>query len=473
MKPIKLLLIGFLTVIFSGCIADKETDKLPAVVPKIDIPQPEGIAKKALSQIMTTENKVALTFNGLADEETMYQLLDELDRFAIKATFFLPGMRVAEEPELVKEILARGHTIQNNTLNHVIPDQLDYEEAYVEIFLANQVFQDKLNITPTYVRSRSGDSSPVFEQAATQLNMQVVSYSINPKDTQMQSAEEIAEYIGRFFVRGAIIELNTYINPNVIQAIELIYRNAAKAGYQLTTLEDVHASQYLKEDEPETNQLAVNHHVKDAQPKIIKKFITNQKDIALTFDDWATDRTLTTILDILDEYDVRSTFFLIGTGVERNPQLARYILERGHEVANHSYQHRVVTTMDLMELQEDIVKNDQILSFALQEKPKNYYRPAQGIVDKHTAQAIAATGIDYIVLYDVASFDWNLELSEDEVYQRIIDRVQPGSIIDMHILDDSHTIAVLPRIIKQLKQEGYIFKTISDLIATHDYEEGD
>nr|WP_239587980.1 polysaccharide deacetylase family protein [Gracilibacillus alcaliphilus] len=440
--------------------------EIQAIEPEIEIAVNEKTPLPPVNHIQTTEKKMALTFNGLADQVTMKRLLDQLKMLDIHATFFLQGMKVAEEPELVQQIIEQGHTIQNNTLNHVLIQDYDYDQAYVELFLANKVFKEELELKPAYVRSRSGDTSTAFEEAAAQLDMRVVTNTINPNDGEMQSAAEIADYIDRFTNRGAVIQLNTYLNPEVIQSLELIKQNAAAKGYTLNTLEEVMKGNYVNEEViPVTNNLQVNLDYKEVQPNIIRKFATDKKEVALTFDDWASDETLSQILDILDQYQISSTFFVIGRGVEINPQLARLIEERGHEVASHSYHHQVITEMGTKELQEDVVLNDQILTEALQEKPLNYFRPAQGLIDDRTAKAITATGVDYIILFDIASLDWDLNRPEDEIYHRIVDNVQPGSIIGLHILDESHTIQVLPRVIENLQSRGYEFKKISEWVS--------
>lgn len=303
MQKINFTTISFIILILlSACFVQEKNENVVSVTPEIDIPAKTKESIPPISQVTTTEKKMALTFNGLADENIMNDILNELDRFNIKATFFLQGMRVAEDPEIAKDILERGHSVQNNTLNHILPDDLSYEEAYVELFLTNKVMEEHLNIKPKYARTRSGDSSKSFEDAAAQLNMDVVTYSINPKDSDMKSAEEIAEYIDRFATRGAIIELNTYINPEVIRAIQLIHENSIKSGFKLTTFEDVLDGAYVTSDGLQSNELAVSKVSHDKKPVIINKFNTNEKEIALTFDDWASDNTILTILDILDEY---------------------------------------------------------------------------------------------------------------------------------------------------------------------------
>lgn len=472
MKKFKFLFGGLILLFLSGCMFQNTEPEITPVKPNIEIKEPEKEAQPAITQVATTENKMALTFNGLANVKIMMDLLDELDRFGIKATFFIQGIRVAEDPELAHEIINRGHTVQNNTLNHVLTDNLTYDEAFVELELANKVFHEYLDIKPTYTRSRSGDSSKIFEEAVAQFDMKVVSNTINPQDSNMQSAEEIADYVKRFANRGAIIQLNTYVNPEIIPAIELIYQDATEAGYILSTLEDVYAGNYLKQDQDTllTNNLQIQPNIEGVEPNIIYQFDTSEKEIVLTFDDWAGDQTTTAILDILDDYQVKANFFLIGSGVEKNPQLARLIFEHGHEVASHSYSHQVVTEMESELLQEDVVKSDQILSRALQDTPLNYFRSAQGIIDDETAKLVTGTGVDYIVLFDVASHDWNLSLTEDEVFERVVSRTEPGSIIGLHILDDSHVLNILPRVIEHYEKEGYTFKTISEMIEKYDWE---
>lgn len=469
MKRTKLLMVWcFVLFILFACSSNKEEVTIEPITPNIDIPSKPEKRNKPISQIMTTEKKIALTFNGLAEETVMLDILNELDRLNIKATFFLDGMRVAEDPEIAQEVLDRGHTIQNNTLNHVLPDDLDYEEAYVELFLANKVIKEQLNIDTKYVRSRSGDSSKALEQAATTLGMDVITYTINVKDSDMKSAKEIADYVSRFATRGAIIELNTYINPEVIPSLKLIEKKLNEQGYSLTTLEDLQNDSYVENKEVKTNQLSVNK--KKRKPNIIEQFETDEQEIVLTFSGWTDERTIDQVLHILDEYDVKATFFLVGKGIKSTPGLVRLISDYGHEVASNSYYYKQIPKMKSKKLQDDLIKNDKLLTRVLQEKPLNYFRPAHGKIDSKSAEIVANLGVDYIVLYDINSLDWDLSRSEDDVFNNIVNQIKGGSIINMHMIDDSHTVQVLPRIIKQLQQDGYSFRTVSEMID--DYYKG-
>lgn len=165
------------------------------------------------------------------------------------------------------------------------------------------------------------------------------------------------------------------------------------------------------------------------------------------------------VLDILDEYEIQSTFYLKSEKIEENPNLARLLIERGHEVANHTNSHPDTTTLTPKELQEDVYQAHQIITEAIQEQPALYFRPPFGRIDDEGSYAITAMGYETIGMYDISSYDWNDEYTEADVINRVMTNIQPGSVIVMHILDDIHTPAVL---IESIQAEGYEFVLTSD-----------
>lgn len=455
-------------VFLAGCQSATSVDMAQPIESSIEVIAHDGTMSDVISHAGILSPEVALTFNGLADNETMQRLLNVLEQFDMKATFFLEGMRVAQEPELVKDILARGHEVENGTLTFPDMTDLNYEETFKEVLLANQVFEEQLGYTPRYVRSRSGDATDNMRLATKALNMGgVVEASINPSDRNMQSAQEIIDYIDRFLNSGSIIHLNTYINPAIIDVIPLLAQLAKEKGYTMTTLNGVVEKQYQVKSLEEIegfDAIQVNLDYENAKPNIFYRKITAKKEIALTFDDWASEERIKEVLDVLAKYNIKSTFFLIGKGVERNPQLARLILEQGHEVASHSYNHLDVTTMTPEDLQQDVMKAHRALTHALQQSPLLYFRPTQGVIDDESAKIIAATGVKVIAMYDIASFDWNLDYTAQDIYNRVLSKAAPGKVVVMHILDDTKTVEALPLIIEQLQSEGYSFAKMSTWI---------
>lgn len=429
-----------------------------------------GEKSKDIPYVYTTKRALSLTFNGMGDDETMKKLLDELDKYHIKATFFLPGMRVAEEPNIAKEILARGHEIENNTLNELDMSDFSYEQIYKEIKLSNEIIKKETGVTPHFIRTRTGDVKNDVRLAAAQLGMDaVIRYNINPQDWDMKDAKTIGEYVKRYISRGSIINLNTNFNPNIIPAIPLIAKAVSDMGYKLIPLEALIASGKERkplEEIPGYNAASIDLKNKNAKYKLIYKIDTTSKKIALTFDDWGSEKTVNKILDILKKESVKATFFLRAKGVEANPNLARAIVEEGHNVANHTYTHPVLTTLSARKMQEEVVKAHQVITEAIQQQPTMFFRPPTGEIDDQSAKNVAAAGYSNIIMYDVTTLDWDKRNSAKDIVNELLMQTHSGSIILLHMLDDIHTIEALPIAIKKLKEKGYSFVLVSDLIKS-------
>ncbi|PIC78735.1 chitin deacetylase [Sporosarcina sp. P18a] len=472
LKSTSLLLLLSSLLVVGGCsplFGSKKSGDSAAVALASEkvAPYVEG-KSEVLSYVWTTRKELSLTFNGMADKKTMVELLDALEENNIPATFFLPGIRVAEEPEIAKMILDRGHEIENNTLNQLDLQNMSYEELYKEVKLSNEVIRKETGITPRYVRTRSGEYNEDLQAVTAQLGMDaVINYTINPREGDMQGAKTIGKYIERYITRGSIISMHTDINPEVIGAIPYIAKAVENTGYKLIPLNElVNKGTKRKPFEQIAgyDRIKINPNYRDIKPNIFYDAPTEEKVIALTFDDWASDYTVTKILEILKDEKVPSTFFLIGKGVEKNPNLARAIYEQGHEVASHSYGHEVVTKITPEELQEDLVKAHKVITEAIQAKPTMLFRPATGEIDEKTAKIVMATGYKSIALYDITPFDWDIENDADEIVKRIINKRGDGSVIVLHILDGTHTIEALPKVIHTLREEGYTFKHMTELM---------
>lgn len=436
-----------------------------------------GALSPVFDSIYTSEKHLSLTFNGMADQATMSELLDELDIHQIKATFFLSGMRVAEEPDIALEILARGHDIESYMLNAIDIDTLNYDQIINEIQLSNHIFSEQTGVEPRYVRGKTGIYNDDLRKATAALGMDaVISYTISSLDKDMKTYETIEPYMHHVTRRGAIIQIETIANPHLIPSIPIIAKAVQDIGYSfipLAELISMNTAQMPLEHIPGYDAARVNldYETVDYETvdyELVYQVSNDDKLISLTIDDWASDTTITKTLDILAEHNVLATFFLIGRGVDANPNLAKAILDAGHEVANHSYDHRPVTTMTPKEIQEDIVKAHRALTYAIQQQPTMLYRPPTGAIDDVSAQAIAAAGYPIIAMYDVTTYDWDVEQSASDILDIIMEETVPGSIILLHILDGIHTNDALPDVITSLKNDGYTFVTMSQLLEHHD-----
>ncbi|WP_407269666.1 polysaccharide deacetylase family protein [Radiobacillus sp. PE A8.2] len=465
------ILIFIVIALFLSACSSSTTGEYTDVQPENtdNIAHEPGEMSREIPFVYTTKRQLTITFNGMGDADMMYRILDQLGELGIKATFFLPGMRVAEEPNIAKEIVARGHDVQNNTLNRNDLTKLSYDEIYQEINLANEVIQEKTGVTPKYIRTKSGEYNDDVRLAATEAGLDaVIYYSANPQDWDMKSAEAIADYVSKYITRGGIITLNADINPAVVDALPLIYDQVKDTGYELVTLSQLveEGSERKPLEEIEGYDAAqINPNYDAAEPEVIELLDQNKKQIALTFDDWGRDKRITRILDILAEQNVKATFFLRADGVEANPNLAAAIEAEGHDIANHTYSHPVLTGMAQDKIQQEIVKAHQVLTYALQKQPLMIFRPPTGEIDEPSAQAIAATGYKKIVLYDVTTLDWDVNHHADHIINGSLEQTKNGSIILLHLQDELYTADALPTIITKLKSKGYEFVLLSDVLG--------
>jgi len=466
-----LLLAAMLTGCgFFGSAGSNEAGN--SATPSDGIAKYEGPMSDVLPYVYSAKKELSLTFNGMADEATMKKLLDELDKFGIKATFFVPGMRVAEEPELAKLIVSRGHEIENNTLNRLDLAKSSYEVIEREIRLSNQIIERETGLKPKYVRSRSGDYTDDFRLAAAQNGMKaVVVYSLFLHNWQGENAEEKSLYVRKYVTRGGIITIDTQENSDAVMDVGIVAQAVKDVGYELiplSSLVEQGGKRKPLEDIPGFDAVRINPDYERSKYNLIYDVETNDKIVTLTFDDWGTDYTVTKILDILAEHDVKATFFLRAKGVEANPNLARAMIEEGHDVANHSYTHPVVTKLSPEELQEDVVKAHQVITEAIQQKPTMLFRPPTGEIDDKTAKVISAIGYPDIALYDVTTFDWDSNNSAQDIVNKIMNQTENGSVILLHMLDDIHTIEALPIAIEKLKEKGYKFVKMAEMIGLKD-----
>ncbi|MBU8908573.1 polysaccharide deacetylase family sporulation protein PdaB [Desertibacillus haloalkaliphilus] len=202
-------------------------------------------------------------------------------------------------------------------------------------------------------------------------------------------------------------------------------------------------------------------------PQAFYKADIEEKKIALTFNiSWGDNRTLP-ILDVLKDRDVENTtFFLSGAWAERHPDVVERIVEDGHEVGNHGFQYKDYPGWDDQKIRRDIRTSHDILSEMIDDNP-TLLRPPNGNFDKDVLNLADAEGYT-IAHWSIDSKDYT-NPGVDQIVDNVLQQVDPGEVILMHASDSvKQTHKALPIIIDQLKNEGYEFVTISELIASTD-----
>lgn len=187
---------------------------------------------------------------------------------------------------------------------------------------------------------------------------------------------------------------------------------------------------------------------------------TKEKKIALTFDmSWGQDNTIK-ILDILDKYNVKATFFVVGGWVDENKGLVKEIVKRGHELGNHSNMHPDMTKISKEKILQEIINCDAKI-MEVTGKGTNLFRFPSGSYNDLVVETAESTG-HFCVQWDVDSIDWK-EHGPSIEFSRVIKNTKPGSILLFHNTA-KYTPETLPQIIAQLQKNGYSFAKVSDLI---------
>lgn len=194
----------------------------------------------------------------------------------------------------------------------------------------------------------------------------------------------------------------------------------------------------------------------------------DSKRVALTFDDAPDPRFTPAILDILAQYDVCATFFIVGTRASKNPALVSRIHKEGHIIGNHSYDHAVLSKLSLTNYMKQIQRTDNIIKNIVGYSP-HFIRPPYGETIPQQVNWSKSAGYT-IVNWDVDSVDWKNNPSSASVIHNIKKTLQPGSIVLQHAgggsgQDLSGTIQALPSIIQLLQSKGYQLVTLPELVG--------
>ena len=192
---------------------------------------------------------------------------------------------------------------------------------------------------------------------------------------------------------------------------------------------------------------------------------TDEKKIAITFDvAWENSNTKE-LIDILDAYDAKATFFITGDWCDRYPEDVKQFFDAGHEIENHSDTHPHVLGANVNELIADTRECTRKIKMITGVEP-SYYRAPYGEYDDSLITTLDGMGMT-VIQWDVDSVDWNGPSAAD-IKKKVLKGVKPGSILLFHN-DLENTTEALPEILQNLKSQGYKFVTVNDLVYKGNY----
>ncbi len=192
---------------------------------------------------------------------------------------------------------------------------------------------------------------------------------------------------------------------------------------------------------------------------------TDEKKIAISFDcAWGVDYT-DTLLDVMQKNDVRCTFFAVQFWVEKYPEYVEKIVAAGHEIGTHSRTHPYMSKLSEQEIKDELTTSSAAIEKLTGQKV-TLFRPPYGDYDNLLIDTCNAMGL-FPIQWDVDSLDWK-NLSATEIAMRIINGAKNGSIILCHN-NGLHTAEALPLIFSTLKNRGFTFVPIGELIYRENY----
>ncbi|VBB05277.1 polysaccharide deacetylase [Lucifera butyrica] len=195
--------------------------------------------------------------------------------------------------------------------------------------------------------------------------------------------------------------------------------------------------------------------------KIISKVPTDQKVVALTFDDGPSSKTTPEILAILKEEKIKATFFVVGENVEKLPSIVAQEVKDGHEIGIHTYGHKNLPRLSPHRVKEEMEKSEKVIT-VITSKP-TLFRPPGGAYNKTVLRIARDMGYT-VVLWSVDPLDWKCPPARS-IVNYVVKNVKPGGIILLHDLRyPSPTIGAIRTIIDRLKAQGYQFVTVTELL---------
>ena len=204
-------------------------------------------------------------------------------------------------------------------------------------------------------------------------------------------------------------------------------------------------------------------------PAPLERVVTDKKMIALTINvDWG-EEYLPAMLDALEKYDAKVTFFVTGRWAKKNSEMIKIMDSKGHQVENHGYYHSHPDKLPVSKTQEEIIATEKVI-MEITGKKTNYYAPPYG--ERGPNGLKAASNLGYTtVMWTLDTIDWKPESTPEVITQRILEPkirqgIKPdkkGAIVLMH--PKENTLLALPSILSRLKDEGFSIVTIEKLIT--------
>lgn len=267
------------------------------------------------------------------------------------------------------------------------------------------------------------------------------------------SNDDIDNYISSYLNYDSYIDGNVIIDYDIYDNDNLYYLTFYKYFWNDNMVSDGSDSFVIDTSNNSVSRINKTNYEYDVV--INRKIDKSKRMIALTFDDGPNYNT-SKIIDVLNKYDIKATFFVLGSRAINNKDILKKMADSGMEIGNHTYNHLLLTKYDENKIRSEIEDTSEVIYSATKKKPK-LLRPSYGSVNNKIKKVANMP----IIIWDIDTLDWKYHNSK-RITSRVVNKVRDGDIILMHDIY-SASLNALSNIIPILQDNGYEFVTIDEL----------
>lgn len=365
-----------------------------------------------------------------------------------------------KEDELFSEVEQISTTLSKN--------------AEAQIVITPIVQKIEKNLLTYEVHSQYIVEDPSLEEEI--LHSDVETFTFNLKNEQLVTLDQVLSLPDSKEDSKFTNLVNSITNENIkTTLLELYNEDIQQIQWMLTKQGLI----FLLQNEE--NEQQIDRHLikfKELEPILTdsykKQFIKTEKKkkakaknkknkkklIALTFDDGPDPDVTPQILKTLKKHEAKATFFMLVNSAEKYPKIAKQVANNGHEIANHTYTHVNLAKVKRSRIEKELAHAKEKLE-SITERPVKLFRPPYGEYNQAVVE-VAHNSEQHIIMWSVDPQDWRHK-NKNKIYQNIMQNSNPGSIVLMHDIHQA-TADALPKILKDLKEQGYEFVTVSELL---------
>lgn len=267
------------------------------------------------------------------------------------------------------------------------------------------------------------------------------------------SNDDIDNYISSYLNYDSYIDGNVIIDYDIYDNDNLYYLTFYKYFWNDNMVSDGSDSFVIDTSNNSVSRINKTNYEYDVV--INRKIDKSKKMIALTFDDGPNYNT-SKVIDVLNKYDIKATFFVLGSRAINNKDILKKMADSGMEIGNHTYNHLLLTKYDENKIRSEIEDTSEVIYSATKKRTK-LLRPSYGSVNNKIKKVANMP----IIIWDIDTLDWKYHNSK-RITSRVVNKVRDGDIILMHDIY-SASLNALSNIIPILQDNGYEFVTIDEL----------